>query len=120
MSFFKDLSIKKDLYFFAEEEVQKLAINIDRRLVLETPRDTGQAKANWLVGIGSPVSSPDLNAFDPNAAIAKAQGVISRFKATSNLFITNNLPYIERLNEGYSLQAPSLFVDSIIDEEVAR
>lgn len=125
MSFERDLSILAEV----EEEItktgRKLAINIDRRVVNETPRDTGSAKASWLVtinestneivdGDGEELATAALEAIEKGAAESLA------FVCGDTLFIQNNQPYINRLNEGWSEQAPIGFIDDIIKEEVKR
>lgn len=125
MSFERELSILSDIEDVISQEGRKLGINIDRRLVLETPRDTGSAKASWLVAYGQPSNEVvDVDGNDVGTAAAQAieKGALeaSKFKAGDTLYITNNQPYIERLNEGWSEQAPSRYIDQIIEEEVAR
>lgn len=124
MSFERELSILSDLEDVISQEGRKLGVNIDRRLVLETPRDTGSAKASWLVAYGQPSNKiVDVNGNEADTAAAQAieKGALeaSKFKAGDTLYITNNQPYIERLNEGWSEQAPSRYIDQIIEEEVA-
>lgn len=122
MSFERDLSVLVDIQDEVSKVGRKLGVNIDRRVVLETPRDTGSAKSSWLVSIGQPNTSTVET--EEGAAIPAAleQGAIttSRYKSGDTMYIQNNQPYIQRLNEGYSEQAPSRYIDQIIDEEVAR
>ena len=124
MSFERDLSIIKEVEGEITSAGRKLGVNIDRRAVLETPRDTGSAKASWLVSTNQPVNNAVDWSGDVGAAEAKAlaQGAseASQFKSGDTLYIQNNQSYIERLNEGYSLQAGSGYIDDIINEEVAR
>lgn len=125
MSFERGISILSELEDVVSQTGRKLAVNIDRRLVQETPRDTGSAKASWLVAYGQPNNEiVDVDGNDVGTAAAQAieKGAIeaSKFKAGDVLYITNNQPYIERLNEGWSQQAPSRYVDQIIEEEVRR
>lgn len=122
MSFERELSILADIQDAVSETGRKLALNIDRRVINETPRDTGSAKASWLAAIGQP-SNEIVNTTESTAvlqAIELGAAVASGFESGDVLYITNNQPYIERLNEGWSEQAPSMFVDAIIAEEVRR
>lgn len=97
-----------------------LALRIDNRLVLETPVDTGEARINWIVSEGSPNSTHlDLGG-NTQSALSAARVEIDQAKAYTYLYIQNNAPHIERLNEGWSQQAPSGYVDAIIAQEVAR
>lgn len=125
MSFEREFSILAEIEDTISQTGRKLAINIDRRLVQETPRDTGSAKASWLVAIGSPRNDiVDVNGGDVDTAALQAiengAAEASKLKSGDTLYITNNQPYIDRLNEGWSEQAPSKFVDSIIEEEARR
>ena len=99
-------------------------------LVANTPILTGQAKANWqavigqpgggFIGLNGPTSDPkDLahklpQTVDFGSYAQQAQAVIKSYQIGDVLYIYNNLPYIERLNEGYSGQAPAGFVESSI------
>lgn len=104
-----------------ERTIRKVALVVDQAIVMATPVDTGRARSNWIVSIGGP--STDIKpAYVPgeggasgaaNAAkaIEQAAGEIAKFKlAQHSIHITNNLPYIARLNDGYSAQAPAGFV----------
>lgn len=101
--------------------VRQVAIVADREIVLATPVDTGRARANWIVTIGSPTSSvrePFVEGAsevaNTQAAIASGAEAIGRYRLGSSIFIQNNLPYIGRLNDGYSRQAPANFVQQAI------
>lgn len=103
----------------ADKVVRQLALAADRALVQATPVDTGRARANWQASLGSPavgvVGSPaprGTRAFpDPSGANA---AVIAGYKGGDSIFLTNNLPYIEALNNGHSKQAPENFVETAI------
>ena len=98
---------------------QKLALDIDRRLVLKTPVDTGRARANWLASVGQP-SSEVSGREDPTgaAAISQAANEITRAQFFPVIYLNNNLPYIGALNAGSSQQAPAGFVEASINEAV--
>lgn len=91
-------------------------------VVRATPVDTGKARSNWKVGIGV----PDTDVQDPyspgmklglsesanaSAAIAAGNAVIAMSSPDDVLYISNSVPYINRLNDGYSKQAPAGFVE---------
>lgn len=104
--------------------VRKVALAADQAIVMRTPVDTGRARANWIVNIGS--AAPDvIEAYAPgkdgNTAAANTQAALDQAEATiknyvggNEIHITNNLPYIQRLNDGYSAQAPRGFVQETI------
>ena len=93
-----------------EKRVRKAALAADQVAVLATPVDTGRARANWRVGIGTNPAGYDDEATDKSGSstIAEGQGVIERWKSgQGSIFISNNVPYIIPLDEGSSAQAPS-------------
>jgi len=109
--------------------VRKVALVCDRELVLETPVDTGRARSNWQVSLGSPNTS-EREPYAPgeklgqsegqNAAGALAQGQerIGARKSEQDIYIQNNVDYIGRLNDGSSAQAPAGFVQAAIARAV--
>jgi hypothetical protein len=87
--------------------VRRLCLDIDRRLVLKSPVDKGRFRANWNIGYGSINTSTSEN-LDPTGSesIARANVELSGAKAGMQIFITNSLPYAQRLENGWSGQAP--------------
>jgi len=109
---------------------KEIVIGIVNRVAELTPVDTGQARSNWQVGLGAPVSG-FRKPFSPIPSrwrrpypaggsrserrnllgvTSAATGVMGRYKAGDSVYITNNLPYIGRLNQGYSRQSPAGFI----------
>ncbi|MFV5376500.1 HK97 gp10 family phage protein [Acinetobacter calcoaceticus] len=87
----------------AEEKVKKITIDVVQSLVVSSPVDTGAYRASHIVSIGSGdygVRGPEINAVQ-DAAI---QAV--KFKLGNLIYIQNNQPYAERLENGWSDQAP--------------
>lgn len=99
----------------AQALVRKVAVAVDGAVVIATPVDTGRARANWQVAIGAtPTGVVDAVDKSGQAAISQGESVISRYKGGDTVHITNNLPYIGRLNDGHSAQAPAGFVESAV------
>lgn len=108
----------------ADHLVRTCALAIDGAVVIATPVDTGRARANWQVQLDNPATST-REPFSPGhegstggdnarAAIEEGKGVIASYKGgrpNACIHITNNLPYIGRLNDGWSAQAPAAFVE---------
>lgn len=115
-----ELSIASELTEFVSQEIRKLGIAIDQGVVLGTPVDTGAARGGWLVGIGQAPAGVGAN--DKGGGFAIQAGITSIAAYPANdlpdLWIVNNLPYIARLNDGWSLQAPSKYVDRVIERAV--
>jgi len=95
---------------------RQICMSIYRDVILGTPVDTGRAKNNWDLSMSTPSSS-----YDPNAGeVGSKRGVMSGrsgIKFTSagsklemnenrltTVHITNNVPYIEDLEQGTSPQ----------------
>lgn len=99
-----------------EAKVRVICLNLLSGITYGTPVDTGRARANWQTSIGAPKTSA-LEATDKigSTTIAGAQSDVKN--APGNVFwITNNLPYIYRLEfEGWSKQAPRGMVRITID-----
>lgn len=112
------IDISKEVGEFVGDTLRTLSLDIDRRVILESPVDTGAARSNWLASVGSPISS--VADIDIQGAINKGAVTISGAGDYSTIYVQNNLPYIQRLNEGWSAQAPSGYIDQIITEEVNR
>jgi hypothetical protein len=117
MSFERLISIRDDVDNFVLEETQKLALAIDRDVVRETPVDTSAARGSWLGSVGTPDDS-DVTNKSPEAAIAQAEQAVKSARPYQLIYIQNTKPYINRLNSGWSLQAPSMYIDNIIVRNV--
>jgi len=112
--------------------MKKAALAVDQTVVMATPVDTGRARSNWIVSLGSPSGetrdpyAPLPQGQDPSklGESGNAQGAISHakevvaFHKEGPICVTNNLPYIERLNEGYSSQAGAMFVEEAVQAGV--
>ena len=91
---------------------RRVALEALRRIVLMTPVDTGRARGNWQTTIDVSPETP-LEEFDPSGEATILEGM-SRLEALgfgSIVFLTNNLPYILRLEHGHSRQAPQGMVE---------
>jgi hypothetical protein len=99
--------------------IRKMAIDCFKRIILGTPVDLGRARGNWQASTGSPANG-EVDVLDPTGAIAIAAMVSEVVAWTPKddlpAFITNNLPYIQRLNEGWSKQAPAHFIEQVISD----
>lgn len=98
--------------------VRKVALAVDTAVVLATPVDTGRARANWQVGIGEPkvgtLPEPASPGGGAQLALDSAASSIATYNGEGTIHITNNLPYIEALNNGHSSQAPAGFVERAV------
>ena len=91
----------------------RVALDVRANVVESTPIDTGLAKASWGIGVGAPYEGVGSG---PSTVSALA-GYRSE---NGPIHITNNLRYIQRLNDGSSQQAPAGFVQIAIDRAVTE
>lgn len=111
-----------------KEDVIALALNIHGRLVDNppegTPIDTGWASANWWVSVGTVPSDNDGSKGDVASAQSKQSSgladILTYEPSKGVIYITNNTPYINRLNNGWSQQSPAGFVDRAVQIEITR
>ena len=91
--------------------VVKAALAISQTVTTATPVDTGRARGNWQASIGTPIRAA-IERLDPSGGqtIAANARTIEGRQPEQTIYLSNNLPYINRLNDGYSAQAPANFV----------
>ena len=82
-------------------------------VVPATPVKSGKARSNWMVGVGSRNVGTRESGITPSGDVSLTQGAraIQTAKVGQAIHISNNLPYIQRLNSGWSQQAPSGFIE---------
>lgn len=113
---------------FTSFKIRQLASEISSELTENTPVDLGWARANWVANLNSPVvNTESLSKEDRkaklNAQRARQSTAIVRIITTytvnqGEIFISNGVPYILRLNEGSSKQAPRNFIQDAIRDAV--
>ena len=109
----------------AIKEVENITVDTFRLSVNEafisvvnkTPVDKGQAKNSFFVNLGGSNggevgrSGPDKSGGDSINAI---QAETTRLRMGDSILLYSNLPYIERLEDGYSDQAPTGMVKTTV------
>ena len=123
-----------------DKVVRKVVIDMTRELVMATPVDTGMARSAWFWGMSRVTTVPSMDVSkvvkqkrfetiggkkvyyrDSNASrnggesIARSLEFASGLKAGGVFYITNNLPYIMRLEYGSSSQAPGGMARKTVD-----
>ncbi|MCY6971928.1 HK97 gp10 family phage protein [Acinetobacter baumannii] len=99
----KPTSFSLDVSKTAEDHVKHIVMDTVQSLVNLSPVDTGAYRASHMVSVGSGdygIRGPETNPIQ-DAAI---QAV--KFKLGNLVYIQNNQPYAERLENGWSDQAP--------------
>jgi hypothetical protein len=88
--------------------IRATLLEVSVAIIKDTPADLGTARGNWQASIGrgaTGVVSVDSVRSGEAKAIAEVNQTVS--VAVGDLYyLTNNLPYIERLEYGWSKQAP--------------
>lgn len=118
-------AIANDVEKNANTMMRKTVITVASSVALRTPVDTGRARANWQTQIGSAAggvvdgfpagSRGSTGAAAAGVATAKAVEVMNGYKQGGvDVYISNNLPYIDPLNKGSSKQAPAGFIEAAI------
>jgi len=114
---------------------KKIVLDALTRIVLRTPVDTGRARGNWQVSIGAPIkdiiddprwkkkresksfqSRMKSRRSSDSKVINKANGILSKLPPYQQVWISNNLNYIEGLEKGNSKQAPKGMVSITVEE----
>lgn len=97
--------------------VRKIALDVFERIILKSPVDTGRFRGNWQVQIGSiPTGTLEIDDKSGQVTLAKAQAEVLGVKAGDTIFLINNLPYAQRLEYGWSNQAPEGMVRTTVAE----
>jgi hypothetical protein len=119
----KTFTLELDKWFKDEVEgkivqiTRMIGLEVLKRVILKTPVDTGRARGNWFVAIGAPSAAvngkPDKTG---QGALNAGSAVITGLTEAQAIYLTNNLPYIGRLEAGSSQQAPAGMVAITIAE----
>ncbi len=75
------------------------AIATSNAVIIGTPVDTGRARANWQPSVNTPATGEANTSADVSAEFSNSD-------INDVLYLANNLPYIEPLEQGHSKQQP--------------
>jgi len=100
-----------------EDVINKTILDLYASIVEKTPVKTGRAKGNWSVRLeyAEDVRNID-NVGDMQAAVNTEIRNFTWSIEDSAVYIFNNLPYIEALENGHSKQAPQGMVRVSLEE----
>ena len=101
----------------AEKLVRGTSLAIFADVIDLTPFDTGRARGNWQTDVNRMATSV-IERDDKRGAKAIAETRIKtvKFKLGQYISMTNNLPYINKLEDGSSKQMPSGMVKITVGE----
>jgi len=125
-SFTADLNrFAKTIDSNVELVLKRVALQVLRGVVQKTPVDTGRAMASWLVGVNKvpadseapgDLSNAPLSAEAASRIALEGSVEIQQASEYSVIYIINPLPYIFRLENGHSGQAPNGMVAVTLGE----
>jgi hypothetical protein len=94
-----------------------VTIAVFSAVIQDTPVDTGRARGNWRVSEGQPQLNP-VDREDKSGEVPKGEilTLVSKSQGDKPVFLANNLPYAEPLENGHSKQAPA----GMVRKNVAR
>lgn len=119
-----------DITVNLNKKTRRVALAIDTLLVKAMPVDTGRAKSSVVVTVGNASQDITEQAYYPGekgstsgantqAAIGQAEAALRDRQPGEEIHINVNIPYIGRLNEGYSPQAKPGFIEQAIQDAVS-
>lgn len=84
-----------------ETVVRKVALELQNSIVLLSPVDTGQFRANWQCGIGE-LNSATTTGTDKTGgeAFSRTQAALDRWEPGQTIWLTNSLPQAKVLEYG--------------------
>lgn len=79
-----------------------------------TPVDRGQARGEWILGTAEAFGT--IGRLDPSGsrAIVAARGELAGLRPYQRAYLTNNAPYIDRLERGHSPQNTA-FIEAAVE-----
>lgn len=126
MATLKDLArrmnrLADDVDEMGKKRKDRIATAILKALIDATPVDTSRALSNWRVGNPSPWieayyvgQAGSTQGASASQAMSTGIAAIKAGRFEDALVIFNAVPYIRKLNEGSSAQAPAGFIEKAI------
>ena len=94
-----------------EKAMRQVSIKLFSAIIKASPVDTGRFRMNWMASGGTSASGiTDATDKSGNTATGNATSFILKAADWREFTLTNNLPYAQRLEYGWSQQAPQGFV----------
>lgn len=108
-----------DIGNYAEQQFEKLlrvaVLETDRKIKEKSPVDTGRFRLGWAIGENvAPYQGPPPGNYRGQSAPPLAINYQLGQEKLGNVYsVHNNLPYAERLAQGWSQQAPAGWVQGV-------
>lgn len=91
-----------------EKVMRQVSIKLFSAIIKASPVDTGRFRMNWMASGGAPTSGvTDATDKSGNTATGNATSFVLKAADWREFTLTNNLPYAQRLEYGWSQQAPA-------------
>lgn len=99
------------------KHLKNVAMEMFTRVVMRSPVDTGRFRSNWMLTINADTEATRDDT-DPSGMVAygAALAAMEAVKLGDRIVTQNNLPYAERLENGWSKQAPTGMVALTVQE----
>ncbi len=97
--------------------IRGTALEVLSRVVIRTPVDEGRARGDWMITLDSPDRAPTGIA-DKNGSDTIMRGILALpvgQTAGRDIYVTNTMPYIRRLEQGHSKQG-SHMIERTVNE----
>ncbi len=118
MSFDSDLrKAQKELENKVAKIIKVHSINVFNEIIIGETVDTGRLRGNWQATINTPATGTLFEDVDKDKKITRTDNVpakVSSYKLSDTLYLTNNLPYAEAIENGSSTKRPAKRVANII------
>jgi hypothetical protein len=99
---------------------RKICFDLYAEIVKRTPVDTGLARGNWRIGVGSvPQGTLDRKNKSGSKIGDEVSKVPNKVREDTVVYIANNLVYIWPLERGWSKQAPNGMVSGAMQAILA-
>ena len=90
-----------------EKVMRQVSIKLFSAIIKASPVDTGRFRMNWMASGGTPATgTTDATDKSGNTATGNATSFVLKAADWREFTLTNNLPYAQRLEYGWSKQAP--------------
>ncbi|HBC7939267.1 TPA: HK97 gp10 family phage protein [Escherichia coli] len=90
-----------------EKVMRQVSIKLFSAIIKASPVDTGRFRMNWMASGGTPASgTTDATDKSGNTATGNVTNFVLKAADWKEFTLTNNLPYAQRLEYGWSQQAP--------------
>lgn len=88
-----------------DEAGRAITLELFSSVIKDTPVDTGRARGNWQTSLGAPKDG-EVSRNGDGPALAEVASETAKFGMGKVIFLANGLPYILRLEYGWSKQQP--------------